>query len=345
MRKLLCVIGTRPQAIKHRPFQKVMSKHYELLNLHTGQHYDVEMKEAFIKDIRLDSEMQLTSTDRQGRMLEMTECISKYIVKTQPDMVVVYGDTDTTLAAAHAAAKRKVPLCHIEAGLRSFNLDMPEEVNRIETDKLSQLLLCPSQEAVVQLHTEGIVEGVFEVGDIMKDAIKMNSLLIENLENNTYYYATLHRPYNVDNETRLRYVLGSLNKLKQKVILPLHPRTESNMKFFGLSKSEFHQIEFVAPQDYLSNLKYMMGSQAVLTDSGGMQKEAYWINKKCITLRSETEWKETLHDGCNTLMFENLEGLQEAVSEQAGPWNSNLYGDGKASQKINKVIDKYFEQI
>lgn len=345
MRKLLCVIGTRPQAIKHIPFQEVMSRHYELLNLHTGQHYDQEMKEAFVKHIKLDSELQLDSTDRKSRMVEMTESISNYIDKTKPDMVVVYGDTDTTLAAAHSARNKHVSLCHIEAGLRSHNLDMPEEINRIETDKLSQLLLCPSQEAVDQLQKESITNGVYVVGDIMKDAIQMGQELVCNLRDYKYYYATLHRPYNVDDKFRLEYVLGVLNTLKEKVILPLHPRTKVKMMKFDISKNIFPNIEFIAPQSYLYNLNYMMGSQAILTDSGGMQKEAYWISKKCITIRSETEWKETLHNGCNTLIFEDLSPLQDVLNEQAGPWNSKLYGDGQATKRIKTVMDEYFKLV
>ena len=322
-----------------------MSEHYEILNIHTGQHYDPEMKEVFIKGLKLDSELQLISTDRKSRMLEMTQNISEYIDESKPDMMIVYGDTDTTLAAAHAAVEKKIPLCHIEAGLRSHNLEMPEEINRIETDKLSQLLLCPSQEAVDQLRNEGIVKGVFEVGDIMKDAIQVSKKMVGSLVDYNYYYATLHRPYNVDVEVRLRCVLGALNSLENKVILPLHPRTEGNMKKFKVSKIEFPRIEFISPQSYLSNLHYMIGSQAILTDSGGLQKEAYWINKKCVTLRSETEWKETLHDGCNTLMFDDLSGLQDIINEQGGPWNPELYGDGQATKRIKNVMDEYFKLV
>ena len=320
-----------------------MSKHYELFNIHTGQHYDPEMKKVFVKGLRLDSELQLISTDRKSRMLEMTQSISEYIDKSQPDMIIVYGDTDTTLAAAHAAAEKKIPLCHIEAGLRSHNLEMPEEINRIETDRLSQLLLCPSQEAVDQLRNEGIVKGVFEVGDIMKDAIQVSKKMVGSLVDYNYYYATLHRPYNVDEEARLRYVLGALNNLKKRVILPLHPRTKENMKIFKILKIEFPRIEFIPPQSYISNLKFMIGSQAILTDSGGLQKEAYWINKKCVTLRSETEWKETLHDGCNTLLFDDLRGLQDIINEPGGPWNPKLYGDGQATKKIKDIVDEYFK--
>ncbi len=345
MKKLLCVIGTRPQVIKHMPFQKEMEDHYDIINLHTGQHYDHEMKAIFVKDIKLDNELELSSTDRKGRILEMANSISKYIDDTLPDMVIVYGDTDTTLAAAQATTERGLALCHIEAGLRSHNLDMPEEINRIETDKLSHLLLCPSVEAVNQLQREGITEGVFMVGDIMKDAIQMNQNVKGKLRDYNYYYATLHRPYNVDIESRLRYVLGQLSDLDDMVILPLHPRTEGNMKRFGISKSEYNGIEFVAPQSYLSNLNYMLQSRAVLTDSGGMQKEAYWISKKCITLRSETEWKETLHNGCNTLMFADLSDLQSNLKEASGPWNTELYGDGNSAKRIKDIIDQYFNQI
>lgn len=326
------------------PFQLVMQDQYELINLHTGQHYDTEMKEAFVKEIKLDVELSLLATDREKRMQEMTCSISNYINRIAPDLIVVYGDTDTTLATAFAARDSQIALCHIEAGLRSFNMEMPEEVNRIETDKLSQLLLCPSQEAIDQLRKENIVEGVHLVGDIMKDAIIMSNGKLSNMDSKKYYYATLHRPYNVDQKDRLIYVLEAINKLKESVILPLHPRTSKNIDKFNISKNKFSNIEFIKPQSYMDNLRYMKGSIGILTDSGGLQKEAYWINKKCITLRSETEWKETLSNGCNTLMFEDLSGIQEELDKNSGPWNSNLYGDGNAMQKIKLVIDDYFKR-
>lgn len=344
MKKILSVIGTRPQVIKHIPFQKAMSGYYKLVNIHTGQHYDHEMKGVFVDSLVLDHELTLLSTDRESRMLEMVDSISKHINTIKPDMIVVYGDTDTTLAAAQAASNNKVTLCHIEAGLRSHNLQMPEEINRIETDRLSQLLLCPSQEAVDNLSIEKLTKGVYLVGDIMKDAIQMSANFDSDIKEFKYYYATLHRPYNVDEGIRLRYLFSTLNKLNEKVIMPLHPRTEYKMKEFDIQQNEFSNINFIKPQSYLSNLKYMIGSEAVLTDSGGMQKEAYWINKKCVTLRSETEWIETMHDGCNTLVYEDLSKLQVVLKEQAGPWNDSLYGDGKAMIKIKEVIDKYFNR-
>lgn len=303
------------------------------------------MKEAFIKDIKLDCELELSTTDRRSRSLEMKQKISEYIDSTNPDMMIVYGDTDTTLSAAQSASEKKIPLCHIEAGLRSHNLEMPEEINRIETDRLSQLLLCPSTGAVQQLKEEGIENGVFEVGDIMKDAILMSKGFIKSFRNFNYYYATIHRPYNVDIEERLRYLLETFNNLDELVLLPLHPRTEAKITKFGIDIKEFNNIQFLTPQGYISNLSFMSDSKAVLTDSGGMQKEAYWINKKCVTLRSETEWRETLINGCNTLMFDNLENLQTCLNEKAGPWDINLYGDGKATFRINEVIDKYLEKV
>lgn len=344
MRKLLCVIGTRPQAVKHWPFVQEMANHYKLINLHTGQHYDSEMKEAFLSNINLDVELELLATQREKRLSEMLVGISKCIENHKPDMLVVYGDTDSTLAAAYAARDCKIPLCHIEAGLRSHNLDMPEEYNRIETDKLSQLLLCPSQEALDQLRKENITFGVYLVGDIMKDVILLSKRKISILEKRNYYYATLHRPYNVDQKSRLKYVLDTLNRLEYKVILPLHPRTQASMCKFEISNNLFSNIEFISPQSYLSNLKYMMGSKAIITDSGGMQKEAYWLQKKCVTLRSETEWKETIHDGCNILMFDDINNLQEALNSKSGIWDCDLYGDGNARGKIKDVIDEYFKR-
>lgn len=345
MKTLLCVIGTRPQMIKHLPFQMNIDKDiFTIINLHTGQHYDDEMKNNLMNkmdNVHIDKELKVGSSDRESRLIEMTNYITQHIDSTMPDMIVVYGDTDSTLAGAYAAVDRGVPLCHIEAGLRSGNMDMPEEYNRIETDKRSQLLFCPSDTAVKNLKQENITEHVYMVGDIMKDAINLATSFVCNLKDYKYYYATLHRPYNVDNSDRLKYILNALNDLDEIVKLSLHPRTLQSMSDNKIMKNNYTNIDFIPPQTYLNNINYMIGSEAVITDSGGMQKEAYWLEKKCITIRSETEWKETLHDGCNTLIFNNLEGLYKIIKSNAGPWDSTLYGDGATAKKILSTINNY----
>ena len=269
--------------------------------------------------------------------------IEKIIEETKPDGVVVYGDTNSTLAGALVASKMHIPLFHIEAGLRSFNKKMPEEVNRVLTDHISDLLFVPSAISVQNLENEGVRKGVHVVGDIMKDLVQyvtQNDLLWEHVpKERNFYYATIHRPYNTDEKDRLKHVLDVLEQLDKKVVFSLHPRTKNLASSYGLNLEDYTNINFIEPQSYFSNLGYLQNSAGLITDSGGMQKEAFWLKKKCVTIRKETEWRETLEDNANVLVFTDLLKIKEELQKLPKKWNESLYGDGASGSKmIDKII-------
>ena len=309
----------------------------------SGQHYDNDLSANFLKEFNLGSpkySLRIGSASANKQIGHFLIKIDQIFLDENPDIVLVYGDTNTTAAGAIAAVKSNIPLAHIEAGLRSFNMSMPEEINRIMTDHISTLLLVPSQKSVDNLNLEGLSDGVHIVGDIMKD------LVIQCIEDKAigarktkepYYYVTLHRPYNVDEEHRLRYVLESLNKLDKRVIFAAHPRTQNKIKSFGLDNI-LTNIEVIDPQPYFENLNYLFHSAGLITDSGGMQKEAYWLKKPCTTIRSETEWVETLADDWNVLLFSDLTDIEDISKRTLKDHNENLYGNGKAAEEICKQI-------
>ena len=338
--KILAIIGARPQFIKHSVFERAAKNKLDLITLHTGQHMDVSMNDVFFTELGMkapDIQLSINTTDRSQRLEAMKNGIIEAISKSQPDIVLVYGDTDSTLAGALAAAATNTPLAHAEAGLRSYNSTMPEEYNRYTTDHLSQYLFCPSQKAVDNLAKEGITAGVHLVGDLMKDLVlsaahKDPTIAID------FIYVSLHRPYNVDDAGRLTDILQNINALPHKIIFTLHPRTAKSMEEKGIDPTPYDNITFIPPQSYFDNLSYLKACTALITDSGGMQKEAYWLEKKCITLRSETEWPETLEGGGNMLVFNDLENIGRFVDKNEMQFDEYLYGDGKAGEKIVHVL-------
>jgi UDP-GlcNAc3NAcA epimerase len=345
MKKLIAVIGARPQFIKHFPFEEACKGKLELITIHTGQHYDENMSEVFFNQLGMNTPNYMLNVGSGNHGIQTAKMMIEIetIVKDQePDGMVVYGDTNSTLAGALVAAKLHIPVFHIEAGLRSYNKEMPEEVNRVLTDHISKSLFVPSITSIQNLKKEGIFEGVYEFGDIMKDliiSVLKNNLIAKKRIKGDYYYVTIHRPYNTDSKERLAYVLNSLNALNLKVIMAIHPRTTNLMKVFGIDRNKYQNISFIDPQSYLENLSFLNQSAGLITDSGGMQKEAYWMEKKCVTIRKETEWSETLMNNCNTLLFDDLSGLQNIFDDLTTNWNSNLYGDGNCSQKIvNQIL-------
>jgi len=346
LKKIIAIVGTRPQFIKHFPFEKAAKNKIDLVTIHTGQHYDNNMSAVFFEELgmnRPDYMLQIGSGSHGEQTGKMMIEIEKICLEEKPDGVLVYGDTNSTLAGAIVASKLHIPVIHVEAGLRSFNKEMPEEVNRVMTDHVADLLLVPSQTAVDNLLKEGLTKGVYIVGDIMKDLVvyvKDNALYKKPNIKADYYYATLHRPYNVDEPDRLQFILSQLNSLDKKVIFAAHPRTINRIDSLKNQNSSFQltNIELIPPQGYLENLGYLMASELLITDSGGMQKEAYWLNKKCITIRSETEWVETINGGANTLIFNNIEDLKNEILQPVLNWDENLYGDGKSSERIIKIL-------
>ena len=349
--KIVAIIGARPQFIKHFAFEKACKGKAELVTIHTGQHYDENMSAIFFEQLKMqkpDYQLAIGSGSHGYQTAQMMIEIEKVLLKEKPDCIVVYGDTNSTLAGALVGVKLNIKIAHIEAGLRSFNKEMPEEINRVLTDHISDFLFVPSKIASENLKMEGISNGVFFVGDIMKDIVKYcteNKLIFPNNERLKYYYVTIHRPYNTDDKSRLRYVLESLNQMDLQVIFSIHPRTRNFMLNYGIYEDQFENISFINPQGYFKNLSYLYHSNALVTDSGGMQKEAYWLKKKCVTIRKETEWIETLAGNANTLIFEDLSKLYESnINEVKNiEFDENLYGNGMASRIIlEKILDHLF---
>lgn len=295
----------------------------------------------------------------------MLEGIEMVLEKEKPERVIVYGDTNSTLAGALAAAKLNIPVAHVEAGLRSYNRTMPEEINRLVTDHLSTLLFCPTDQAVRNLLKEGIKDGgtriVKNVGDVMYDSIlyyskiaKKRSTILKNLGFDTrhetrvtsYYLATLHRAENTDDPKKLKSICRALNEIGEKtpVILPLHPRAKKMMKVYRLF-SKFKNIKFIEPLSYFNMLKLEKNATGILTDSGGIQKEAYWLRVHCFTLREETEWVETINSGWNVLTGTEVKRILREVGrfEKRGrhPEGNKMFGDGKASQRIVQILLKH----
>lgn len=346
MKKIISVIGARPQFIKHAPVQLQLQRYFRSITIHTGQHYDPNMSAVFFNDLNIPQPDYLFDIggskpqgEQTGIMLTETEKVCQVEC---PDAILVYGDTNSTLAAALVAAKMNIPLIHIEAGLRSFNRSMPEEINRIVADEFATLLFCPSEQAIRNLAAEGINhKGIFKSGDVMCDTLYLVQNKIQRIYAEPYYFATIHRPYNTDDNDRLKRLLDSLNKLRHPVILPIHPRTLSRMSAFGIDKGKFTNINFIDPIGYVESISYQKYAECIITDSGGMQKEAYMLKKKCITLRSETEWTETLTNGWNTLLFDDLSQLSQQVAKPCGTYVENIYGDGNAAEQIVSIIKYY----
>ena len=353
--KILTILGARPQLIKAAPVSiSFAKKEVEELILHTGQHYDNRMSDVFLKELGLPMPYKNLgiSGGTHGEMTSrMLIRIEEELIDEKPDIVLVYGDTNSTLAGALAAAKLNIPIAHVEAGLRSFNSKMPEEINRILADRVSSFLFCLTQVAVDNLKSEGIVDGVSNVGDVMFDAALLMSKRAENsssitekleLDSKPYILATIHRAENTDSISRLSNILSVLSDLsKEKVVVfPIHPRTSKVIKEHKLEHF-LSEVTVIEPVSYLEILKLQSCAYAIVTDSGGMQKEAYFNKTPCFTLRDETEWVETVDCGWNSLMSPEYEIDSNQIIKKAqqlpSKWVS-YYGDGNASQEITRIL-------
>ena len=337
--KILSIIGARPQFVKAAVFRKYCDENgVEEILLHTGQHYDPEMSTNIFEELDVrkpDISHNLTSRSHGGMTGEILEHVEKTIIDIKPDFVNVYGDTNSTLAGALAASKLHVPVIHIEAGLRSFNKKMPEEINRILTDHMSDYLFCPTMDAVRNLNAENITDGVHHVGDIMYDAVKIFSdkfylpSQIKLQQVKKLAVMTVHRADTTSDANLLQEVMSFCNSYSEEyqVIFPVHPNTRNRLKEFSIETGD---IELIEPVSYLEMQGLLRKAVLVLTDSGGLQKEAYFHKCECITLREETEWTETIHAGWNRL-WQNLDTIIESTEIRE-------YGSGNASEGILSAI-------
>lgn len=347
--KLVTVVGARPQFIKSGPVSRALDRSgIEEILIHTGQHYDLNMSDIFFEALGLRSpahHMGLGSGTHGQMTGDMLASIEKVLMDDPADGMLVYGDTNSTLAGALAAAKLHVPVFHVEAGLRSFNRRMPEEINRVLTDHISALLFCPTPVAVDHLRSEGITNGVHMVGDVMKDGIDywqakaVNTVADLTRPAKSYYLATVHRQENVDSPERLAAILTAFSKLELPVVLPLHPRTRNRLADSGELDLLSEDIEIIDPVGYGDMLELLANAKAMLTDSGGVQKEAYMLGVPCITLRDETEWVETVDTGWNILVGADTNAIVAATQREVTALpHPDLYGDGHASDRIATAI-------
>jgi UDP-GlcNAc3NAcA epimerase len=355
--KIVTIVGARPQFIKAAAISREVLKSPEQIQevmVHTGQHYDPNMSQVFFDELEIPApryNLEVSGGSHgvmTGRMLEGIEAI---LLKEKPDWVLIYGDTNSTLAGALAAAKLHIPVAHVEAGLRSFNMRMPEEVNRILSDRVSTLLFCPTDLAVANLAQEGVTQGVHNVGDVMYDvalyyqarARSGSAILTQlGLVEKEFVLATCHRAENTDSAERLGGVLRSLAKIAQTtpVVLPLHPRTRKLVAEHGL-ESFLEKLTIVEPLPFLDMVALEQSARVILTDSGGVQKEAFFYGVPCITMRDETEWVETVELGWNQLVGADSSKILQAYASLAGEWEprpASPYGDGTASAKIIKHL-------
>lgn len=351
--RILSVVGARPQFVKLAPIAAAMSGRAEHLIAHTGQHYDELMSDVFFRDLGIpepDFNLGVGSGKHGAQTGAMLVGLEEIFEKAAPDCVLVYGDTNSTLAAAVAATKMHIPLAHLEAGLRSFNRRMPEEHNRVLTDHSSDLLLAPTQVAVDHLATEGLAKRTVLVGDVMTDVLfKVRDKLAEQshglplgLPKNGYFVSTIHRPDNTDSPERLAQIIQSLATLSKPVVLLAHPRLVSLAAKHGLSLEQ-GAVKVASPLAYPQLINAVMNSAGVITDSGGLQKEAFLLRVPCTTIRPETEWVETVDLGWNVLVSEDLSLLVPTV-ERPAPQATDAapYGDGQAAHRtVEALIDAF----
>lgn len=355
-KKILTIIGARPQFIKAAVVSRAITLYSDQkideVIVHTGQHHDFNMSEVFFRDLEIPTpkyNLGIAGGHHGAMTGQMLVEIEKVILNEKPDFVLVYGDTNSTLAGALAASKLHVPVIHVEAGLRSFNKKMPEEINRMVVDHVSDVLFCPTVAAVKNLKHEGIHSGVENVGDVMFDAsnyyknkYECNNEILENLSISKQNYAlvTCHRAENTDNIDNLKEILSALEKSSKsiQVVFPMHPRTRNAIEKAGLSNA-LGNVIITGPMSYKDMIVLEANAAVIATDSGGVQKESYFYGVPCVTLRNETEWVETVELGWNQLVGVNSDAILSSIlSPKKGKSQANPYGDGRAGEKIVATI-------
>jgi len=351
-RCVLSIVGARPQFVKAAVVSRALRSSFDEVLLHTGQHYDDNMSRIFFDELDLpkpDINLGVGGGSHAEQTGHMLIGIEEVLLKNRPDWVLIYGDTNSTLAGALAAVKLQIPVAHVEAGLRSFNWAMPEEINRIVSDRLATALFCPTNTAVKNLANEGIRQGVFQVGDVMCDALEYNLSLAKDrsriltkldLQCGEYALVTIHRAANTDDPARLFSILDALRQIKMPIVFPVHPRTQHAVMTNGLSIPQ--NVKTIEPVGYLDMLQLEANANCILTDSGGVQKEAYWLGVRCITLREETEWIETVTAGWNKLVgVETAEIIATVQNWFPLTERPALFGDGRAANKIKQILTNW----
>lgn len=356
--KIATIVGARPQFIKMAPVSRELRKHFDEVVIHTGQHYDYEMNRIFFEQLNIpepDYYLGVGSGSHGYQTGEMLKRIEDVLFKEKPDLVLVYGDTNSTLAGALAAVKLHIKVAHVEAGLRCFEKKVPEEVNRVLTDHISDYLFAPTETAVKNLYNEGIRNGVYLTGDVMFDALLYSIKIAERkskildelgLKPKEYCLATVHRAENTDNKKNLENIANAFIECGELIVFPAHPRTVKFLKVYALYEKleKAENVLLIKPVGYLDMLVLEKNAKKILTDSGGVQKEAYFLKVPCITLRERTEWVETVEDGWNVLTGADKEKILKAIREfePAGETYSYKFGDGNASKKIVGIIKEEF---
>ncbi len=340
------IVGARPQFVKLAPVSRAIRQHHQELIIHTGQHYDYSMSAQFFDELALpapDYHLGVGSGTHAFQTGRMLEALERVLLKEHPDWVIVFGDTNSTLAGALAAAKLHIPIAHVEAGLRSFNRAMPEEINRVVTDHLSDRLFCPTETARKHANNEGITRGVEVVGDVMYDMLLQVQPRIKvhievllpalGVAPQAYVLVTVHRAATTDDPETMQKIAHALNRLEMPVIFPVHPRTRACLERYGMSLKK--HVQMIEPVGYFDMLALERAAYRILTDSGGVQKEAFLLGVPCVTLREETEWTETVEAGWNTLVGNRWETIGEVVGlPTPHSLRQNPYGEGDAAKRI-----------
>jgi len=352
--KIITIIGARPQFIKAAAVSREFARHPQIeeIIVHTGQHFDSNMSDIFFEEMQIPRpkyHLQIHSLSHGAMTGQMMEKIESILLEEKPDWVMVYGDTNTTLAGALAAKKLHIKVAHVEAGLRSFNMQMPEEINRILTDRISDLLFCPTNKAIENLSNEGFSNfnaQIVQNGDVMQDTALFYTPMAQKPDMHlptSYILATIHRAENTDNPENLSQIFEAFRKISDQtpIVLPLHPRTRALLTKHNLEVGP--GIIILEPQGYLQMVYLLQHCQLVMTDSGGLQKEAFFFEKKCLTLRNETEWIELVENGFNLLCGINTKRIMEAfgnIQNFSPDFSIDLYGKGKASKIIAHTLLK-----
>ena len=353
--KILSVVGARPQFIKAFVVSNELRHAHEEVLVHTGQHYDDELSGAFFDALDIpepDYNLGVGSGSHGEQTAAMLAQLERVIETETPDVVLLYGDTNSTLAGAIAAVKQEPAIAHVEAGLRGFNRDVPEEHNRVVTDHCADLLLAPSPAAVDCLEAEGLADRTVETGDVMYDALlevrerataESTVLRDRSIDRDGFVLSTIHRPRNTENRDRLESIVSALADVARQVVLPIHPRTESALKEWNLWSFATRELAVIPPVDYLDFVALLDAADRVATDSGGVQKEAFFLDTYCVTLRVETEWVETVEAGYNVLVDADREAIMDALRREwtAPAEKPEPYGDGEAARAVRVALERH----